>query len=311
TTAVSTPKSPEGTSANEYLISPPEQALERYLPELRQKADVIILLAYMTLHDAEELAKKINYVDIIIAGKYTYPMQFEPKKIGKTFLVSSSINGDQLGRLDITLQQDKQIMNVVGSAVSLTVDDPKDPEMEKLIEEQKEEIAKMFRNLQQQSVVSTVTYAGANSCRVCHSRQYDQWEKTAHAKAMATLINQRQQYNPDCLPCHTTGYKTDNGFVDIRSTPRFTNVQCESCHGKSYKHTLEARRWQLQKRSVAIMSGTDNNTTETKVVSTPQLPDKPGVLPMRSVPASVCLGCHTNERDANFDYEHDILIVKH
>lgn len=307
--AVSKPTA--GITCEGYLIIPAEQALEKYLPVVREKADVIILLAYMTLPDAEELAKKINPVDIIIAGKYTYPMQAEPKKIGKTFLVSCSINGDQLGRLDITLQQNKQIVNVAGTAVSLTVDDPKDPEMEKLIEEQKEEIAKLFRTLQQQSVVTTVSYAGANSCRVCHSRQYDQWEKTAHAKAMSTLINQKQQYNPDCLPCHTTGYKTDNGFVDLRSTPRFTNVQCESCHGKSYKHTLEARRWQLQKRSVAIMSGSDSATSETKVVSTPNLPDKPNVLPMRSVPASVCLGCHTDERDADFDYERDILIVKH
>lgn len=79
-------------------------------------------------------------------------------------------------------------------------------------------------------------YAGADTCLICHFNTHADWLTTAHAGALETLKGAHQDKNASCLPCHTVGFGTPNGYVDETTTPQFAGVQCENCHGPAGAH---------------------------------------------------------------------------
>ena len=92
------------------------------------------------------------------------------------------------------------------------------------------------------------TYKGFSACKMCHKAQYDSWSKTRMANALESLkpgtfveekkkagLDPEKDYttDPNCLSCHTTGYKKPGGYVDQKTTPNLVGVTCEACHGPS------------------------------------------------------------------------------
>lgn len=89
-------------------------------------------------------------------------------------------------------------------------------------------------------------YVGVKKCKTCHLKEWKSWDasKMAHTfdvlkpgerseAKQAAGLDASKDYTKDvtCLPCHTTGYGKDGGFVDIESTPELAGVGCEMCHG--------------------------------------------------------------------------------
>lgn len=90
------------------------------------------------------------------------------------------------------------------------------------------------------------SYIGIKQCKLCHQPHYDSWDTTRMSKAFELLqpsvrskqkkaagLDPKKDYSadPNCLPCHTTGYGKEGGFVSLEQTPEMANVQCEMCHG--------------------------------------------------------------------------------
>jgi hypothetical protein len=89
-------------------------------------------------------------------------------------------------------------------------------------------------------------YIGVKKCKICHKKpetgdQFGLWEKSAHAKAYASLASaeakaeaaklgiDNPQTAPECLKCHVTAFT-----VMADTTQKITleeGVSCESCHG--------------------------------------------------------------------------------
>ncbi len=73
------------------------------------------------------------------------------------------------------------------------------------------------------------TYAGPETCAICHDEVHQKWATSRHAQAFSSPIFQKDwselgsQFT--CLECHTTGYDA------AQSTYAFEGVTCESCHG--------------------------------------------------------------------------------
>ena len=84
-------------------------------------------------------------------------------------------------------------------------------------------------------------YVGPDECHICHAEQYESWRKTAHSRSYEVLAQERKQYVPECLRCHTTGFGEASGFVDAERTPRLAAVTCEACHGPGSRH-VEAQK---------------------------------------------------------------------
>jgi hypothetical protein len=98
------------------------------------------------------------------------------------------------------------------------------------------------------------SYVGAKKCKMCHLKQYKSWEETLMARSFEVLkpgaradektkagLDPAADYtaDPECLPCHTTGYGKPGGFESVETTPNLLGIQCESCHGPGSEYLAE------------------------------------------------------------------------
>lgn len=135
---------------------------------------------------------------------------------------------------------------------------------------------------------SGVGYVGAAACRDCHRAQHDHWSRTAHAGAYARLQVEDRGADAECTPCHTTGAGKRGGFGD-REAPGgpMTHVQCEVCHGPGEDHV---------KAPPALKKQTIYGITDQCSFCIVQ---------------GVCVTCHDQKNDPDFDLEAALPKVTH
>ncbi len=119
-------------------------------------------------------------------------------------------------------------------------------------------------------------YVGMESCKMCHAKIYTFVSGTAHVKAYETLRKEDRQFEPDCIGCHTTGYKKSGGFTNILTAKDLLGVQCEVCHGPGSLHVK------------------DNKANKMAHLTT----------------AAECVSCHNPENDDNFVYAEKLKKIK-
>jgi hypothetical protein len=78
-------------------------------------------------------------------------------------------------------------------------------------------------------------YVGIDVCSSCHEEEKKVWDRTAHARAYASLSRQFKEYNLECVSCHVTGYEKPGGST-VTKNESLRDVQCESCHGPGQAH---------------------------------------------------------------------------
>ena len=81
-------------------------------------------------------------------------------------------------------------------------------------------------------------FAGSASCASCHAGAHKTYSETKHAHAMQTLVGKGKHEDPECVVCHSVGADKPGGFVSVKDSPQYANVQCENCHGPRKEHTL-------------------------------------------------------------------------
>ncbi|MEE8412572.1 MAG: cytochrome c family protein [Acidobacteriota bacterium] len=127
-------------------------------------------------------------------------------------------------------------------------------------------------------------YVGNKKCKICHLKEWKSWSTSKMAQAFEVLkpgerkeakqnagLDPETDYTTDvtCLPCHTTGYGAEGGFVDIESTPHLAGVGCEMCHGPGKDYiapgtmTLKNKAY---KKSELIPLGLVDRVTEVQCV---------------------------------------------
>lgn len=166
---------------------------------------------------------------------------------------------------------------------------PDQPEVGKIVNLTKEKVnlagkdqaaeGERIRN-RSELALDKLLFGGWRSCQTCHKTQTDFWLRTDHASAYQSLVEQDQQFNLECLPCHVTAE-----YKDVKISPdeavllslpaTLRGVGCEVCHGPGRSH-------------VATQNYSD-------------IDRKPDI--------SICTRCHTPERDENFNYQNDAAII--
>ncbi len=124
-------------------------------------------------------------------------------------------------------------------------------------------------------------YVGSDACQSCHAKEFETWQASPHAHAVATLEKAGKQRNADCLACHTTAYGKPGGYPaggTPESSPDFARVGCESCHGPGGDHVGESAR-----RVGTILSLGDKCDS--------------------CVILKVCGTCHDQANDPGFEFE--------
>jgi hypothetical protein len=93
--------------------------------------------------------------------------------------------------------------------------------------------------------VDSSEYVGSEACKKCHPATFAIWAGSNHAKAYATLVGARnpslREYDPECIVCHTVGFRYQSGFASAAKTPKVKDVGCESCHGPCEAHVNRPR----------------------------------------------------------------------
>lgn len=87
-----------------------DEAYLKIRAELKEKADIIVLLSHLGLPEDREFAKKYPEVKLII-GAHSHTFLNEPEYIGKTCILNAGKFGDCLGKAKIKIV-DNEIMSV-------------------------------------------------------------------------------------------------------------------------------------------------------------------------------------------------------
>jgi hypothetical protein len=255
-----------------------ETALNGAVIALRDEVDILVVLADVPYDQCRSLAQKTEGIDLMVCTSGV-SMNEEPEQVNGVYVVQGGYEGQTIGNLTLTIGKEHRIRTAEGTVITLddTIDDNQ-PDVLALLNEYYtclEEHKEALLNDEQKDPVEGGFYTGYAACRNCHRQQTDQWLSTAHARAFTTLTLQSQDYNPECIPCHTTGFSYTGGFIMPDLTSEMGGVQCEMCHGAGGDHA--------HNESVSL-----------------------GIIPQ-----DICTTCHTPGRSPQFDYPTYYRAIQH
>ncbi len=252
-------------------VSDPAGAAEGEISALKGNADLVIVLAHLSVSDLEGFVKGLRGADIVIQG-HSQEMLEEPELINGALLVKGFNKGKHIGRLDLWLGRDggrTVVRDYRYSVIAIDESIPPDPKVEEIIAGYRDTLKARKFVFQENDPEGAGHYVGPGSCKGCHADEYARWSETGHAKAFSALTKTNDQFDPECLPCHTTGYGWMSGYNAL--TGKYPDVTCESCHGPGSTHAPSDPL-----NTVGVTKAVDEKT---------------------------CRGCHDEENSPNFEYE--------
>ena len=121
-----------GPSGTNLAMAAPADMIAKYLPEVRAKSDVVVLLASLSKDDAHELAKQFQGLDLII-GAYAGIFSAQDEIEGRVRIYYTGNQGKRIGESRITLDAKRQVSDITTYLHFLTVRYPTDKAMEDAI----------------------------------------------------------------------------------------------------------------------------------------------------------------------------------
>lgn len=258
-----------------------EAVLPRLLPELRSKADLVVVLAFTDEATLTRLAQEFYEIDVLLGGRVSQPAQ-QLVRENRSLIYFVTNESRTLGWLRLRLLA-KGRPDVLGNDMMLLHDRiPESREIQALAAAYRQQIRGMklavdspetFRDDAVPGVRLAATYAGSEACLECHADDAAVWRRSGHARAFATLARKQADADPKCLECHTVGFGTVSGYRREFAAARLVDVGCESCHGPGSLHVRQ------------------------------QNGDKAVGFKFRPLGAGDCLKCHHGEFSRPFDWD--------
>jgi hypothetical protein len=267
-----------------YVIGDPREMAEVIIPEAREASDVLVLLAHMDRRELDALLADFPEIDVAVIGHEPKTSAIgTPERIGDTIVLKATAQGQNVGRLSLSVGEDLHIADVNNSIHFLGDTYADDPETAKLLDEFDVENRKLQKVLYARSQLRSSPggqgsnrYLGVGTCQSCHAEAFEVYAGTGHARAYATLSSQFVHRDTDCVGCHVTGWNEAGGFTGTRFRGEpvdLIDVQCEACHGPGSEHRRDGSY-----RRAAVDS---------------------------------CTKCHTENDDPDFDFDTDWPKIAH
>ena len=263
-------------------IQDPFETARRLMPEMRKKADIIVLLSHVGLTEGQRLTLEVPGIDVMVFG-HQVGLFREVTKTNGVINVRSGDRGQHMPMIHLVVQ-DRKIASYDGEVAVLDAKVPGDEAMTQLVDAMEDELnrrtAQAGQAAAQQAEAGTAAdltrdhYLGEKNCRRCHEVEYQKMASHPHNRAWDTLVKNQRDSSPECIRCHVLGYGQAVGFVSKSATPDMINVQCENCHGMGTRH---------------------DEMVEGKMTVGPQ----------------ACAQCHTQERSPDFHYDDALELIKH
>jgi|GEM_PF-380167 len=224
-----------------FVIEDPLEAVKKTLAEIKDKVDVTAVVGYFGLAMANRIAVQNPDLDLIIAadGSGLVP---DPKQVNNALIMFASKQTKYLGELRFYTDKDGVVDRFTTRYVELDDVIPDDPQMARVTRQARGEIDVVQRRVAEEIAAAhkgqgdqPSVWVTAETCATCHKTEYAIWQKSRHSHAFAGLATKNREFDDSCVGCHSVGFK-QQGFINIKATPQFANVQCESCHGPGAEH---------------------------------------------------------------------------
>ena len=88
---------------SDFLFDDPISTAKLQVADLRERAEIVILLSHLGLRTDERLAETVDGIDLIVGG-HSHVVLAEPKLIGKTSIVQAGCHARWFGDLRMTLK---------------------------------------------------------------------------------------------------------------------------------------------------------------------------------------------------------------
>jgi 2',3'-cyclic-nucleotide 2'-phosphodiesterase (5'-nucleotidase family) len=93
---------PAYIDTSKFKVLPAMETVKSLLPELKTKADFLILLSHMGMERSADLARQVSDFDLIVVG-HGKPVIKQLEKQGKSIMLATGGSGQYIGRIDLSL----------------------------------------------------------------------------------------------------------------------------------------------------------------------------------------------------------------
>lgn len=114
----------------------PARTVQRYLPEVRESCDLVILLSHLGFEEDKALARAVPGIDVIVGGRSRKRMS-APERVAGTVIVQMGYDGEDMGRLDVALGADRQMRSLSLTNMDMGPGVEDDAELSALVREYK------------------------------------------------------------------------------------------------------------------------------------------------------------------------------
>jgi len=278
-----TDKGDLGPGKDSLAVADPLATARTMVTELKRKgAQVIVLLSQLGKTEGEDLVTAVDGIDAVEMGRNVILVQ-RGRMVKNTIACYGGEQGQYVCKTEITLDDKHKMTTGDAEAVLLGPEFPDKPEIASLVKGFEDALNEKNRKIEMENAAKSKTqqadnsvshYIGSELCIRCHPNEGAQWKTTAHSQAFNTLQIVKRDADAECVGCHSVGYGKPGGFLNFAATPAMTNVQCENCHGMGTEHDAFATA-------------------------------------AHRVDANVCMGCHTKDRDPDFNFDTHLPKIIH
>jgi 2',3'-cyclic-nucleotide 2'-phosphodiesterase (5'-nucleotidase family) len=272
-----------GPARDSLTVLDPETAATREVAALRARgAQLVVLLSQLGRVGGEDVATAVAGIDAVVLG-HDIPILEQGRRMGDAIASYAGDQGQNVGVLSFALSPDGRASDGQSTVRTLGPDVHEQPAAFAAVKAFEDAYNERMR-VEQRRIQALADadpdqdpvdhFVGGAVCARCHADEARQWETTAHSLAWETLVREKKDATPECIPCHSVGYRKPGGFQDAMQTPHLANVQCENCHGMGTLHRADGG-------------------------------------PRPRVEELTCRGCHNAERDPEFDYAAKLPLMIH
>jgi 2',3'-cyclic-nucleotide 2'-phosphodiesterase (5'-nucleotidase family) len=303
-------------------IQNPDDALTKVMPTLlAEKCDALLLLAFVSERESQELAQKFPQFDFIVnEGVEGEPVDFlEPIQVG-----NRTVNLMQMG-----------YKSMFAGVIGIYADPSKPVRYQKITldhrfqdtQEMKDKFKRYQNELERAQLTKLIPtpaphpsgyqYVGSKVCADCHDQEHEVWASGSeawqaehpgkvgpHSRATTDLVEPgervwvQRHHDPECLSCHVTGWNPqqyfayESGYLDLKKNTELHGSGCENCHGPASRH-------------VAIENG-DAATADEKDLVLSRLR-----ITKEESKDRLCVQCHDLDNSPDFDFDKYWPYIEH
>ena len=246
-------------------VKDPVATLRDVLPRMREEVDTVVLLGHLGEGDTDTIVREVKGIDVCIMG-HTHRILKSERIVEDTVVLGAPHEGRYVGRADIFVDDaNGQVMAVEVEVTSLDEAVEHEAEMALRVDAYKASFEE-FKLAKRASFPRDLgsekeSYLGSRSCKNCHEDTWSAFAESSHSKSFTSIRAKGQSNEPECILCHTTGYRYLNGYAEERPFNKMVNVQCEACHGYGTEHARDGK-WRAQAQDSCVTCHDKENSPE-------------------------------------------------